>query len=153
MTTDPRGALADAASPDPMRAEWTFDPWTERPAAASLGALAVLAMWLIIATSGFPWLVTLGLGVAAASPLWAAFARADCRVDARGVARRGVLGWVQRPWEGIRRIDDVPVGVRLSPSTQAHPLEGVRALVLPMPGPRRAELAARVRECWRLHGR
>lgn len=153
MIKDPRGALADAASPDSMRAEWTFDPWAERPVAASLGALAVLAMWLIIATSGFPWLVALGLGVAAASPLWAAFARADCRVDARGAARRGVLGWVRRPWDGIRRIDDIPVGLMLSPSIRRHPWEAVRALVLPMPGPRRAELAAQVRECWRLHGR
>jgi hypothetical protein len=153
VTSDPRGALADAACADPVRAEWTFDPWTERPAVASLGALAVLAMWLIIATSGFPWLVALGLGVAAASPLWAAFVGADCRVDARGAARRGLLGWVHRPWDGIRRIDDVPAGVLLSPSIRRHPLEGVRALVLPMPGPRRAELAAQVRECWRLHGR
>lgn len=148
----PRGALADVTAGAPGAAAWRFDPWTERPWAASLAVLAVLAMWLVIARGGFPWLVAVALGAAAASPLWAAFSRADCRVDAAGAARRGVLGWVRRSWAEVRRIDEVPAGVVLSPHRQRHWWDAGRVLVLPMPRSRRAELAALVRATWQAHG-
>lgn len=135
----------------PDTVEWTFDPWTDRPVAAGVAALAVLAMWLVIATGGFPWLIALGLGVAAASPLLPAFVPATCRVEPAGAARRGLLGWARRSWADVRRIDDLASGVRLSPYARAHWLDATRALVLPMPRPRRTELAARVRDCWRTH--
>lgn len=150
MTWTPQASGEPA---EPAAVSWAFDPWSERPLVAGVAALAVLAMWLVIATGGFPWLVAFGLGVAVASPLWAAFARAECRVDAAGAARRGLLGWMRRPWSDVRRIDDVPAGVVLSPYRERHWLDATRALMLPMPRPRRAELVAHVQACWRAHGR
>ncbi len=129
--------------------EWTFDPWADRPVTASLGALAVLAMWLLIATVGFPVLIAVALGVVVASPLSPAFVPAACRIEPAGAARRGLLGWVRRPWSAVRRIDEVPVGLLLSPYPRRHWLDASRALTLPMPGPRRRELSSQVRACWR----
>lgn len=132
---------------------WRFDPWSERPWAASVSALAVLAMWLVIARGGFPWLLSLALGAAAASPLWPAFSSSECRIDAAGAARRGLLVWVRRSWADVRRIDDVPAGVVLSPLAQRHWWDAGRVLVLPMPRARRLELSALVRAAWQAHGR
>jgi hypothetical protein len=128
--------------------QWSFDPWSERPVAAGVAALAVLGMWLILAACRLPWLLALGLGVFVTSPLAPAILPAACRIEPAGAARRGVLGWVRRSWVDVRRIDDVPVGVFLSPYASRHWLDATRGLALPMPGPRRAELAALVRERW-----
>ena len=70
-----------------------------------------------------------------------------------GASRRGLLGWARRGWRDVRRIDDVPVGLLLSPYTSRHWLDATRALVLPMPRPRQVELRARVRALWGAHGR
>ena len=134
-------------------ASWSFDPWSERPVVASVAALAVLAMWLMIAISRFPWLLALGLAGVVVSPLAPAFMPAVCRIEPSGAARRGALGWLRRSWSDVRRIDDVPVGLFLSPYAARHWLDATRGLTLPMPRPRRAELAALVREQWRAHAR
>jgi hypothetical protein len=132
---------------------WRFDPWTERPLTASLASLSVLLMWLMIAAARLPWVLALGLGGIVAAPLAPAFLPAACRLEATGAARRGVLGWLSRSWADVRRIDDVPVGVLLSPYATRHWLDATRALTLPMPRPRRAELSALVRERWGARGR
>ncbi len=80
-----------------------------------------------------------------------AFVPARCRLERAGAARRGLLGWGDRSWADVRRIDDVPVGVLLSPYARRHRLDALRGLTLPMPRPRRAELAALVRERWSAH--
>lgn len=134
-------------------ASWSFDPWRERPVVAGVAALAVLGMWLILAACRFPWLLAVGLGGLVASPLVPGFMPADCRIEPTGVARRGALGWMRRSWSDVRRIDDVPVGLLLSPYAARHWLDATRALTLPMPRPRRAELASLVREQWRAHAR
>jgi hypothetical protein len=149
---DPATAGAPATAQSEQRerhvTQWSFDPWSERPVAAGVAALAVLGMWLMLAASHLPWLLALGLGVFVASPLAPAILPVACRVEPAGAARRGVLGWVRRSWADVRRIDDVPVGVFLSPYASRHWLDATRGLTLPMPQPRRAELAARVRERW-----
>ena len=128
--------------------QWSFDPWSERPVAAGVAALAVLGMWLMLVASRLPWLLALGLGVFVASPLAPAFLPVVCRIEPAGAARRGALGWVRRAWADVRRIDDVPAGVFLSPYSSRHWLDATRGLTLPMPRPRRAELVALVRERW-----
>lgn len=157
----PAGAPATTRSAAPATAQseqrerypthWSFDPWSERPVAAGVAALAVLGMWLILAASHLPWLLALGLGVFVASPLAPAFVPVACRIEAAGAARRGALGWVRRSWAEVRRIDDVPVGVFLSPYATRHWLDATRGLTLPMPRPQRAELVAAVRERWGAH--
>ncbi len=144
--TQPPGSESGPGQLSPV--EWTFDPWADRPVTAGLGALAVLAMWLLIATVGFPVLIAVVLGVVVASPLTPAFVPAACRIEPAGAARRGLLGWARRPWSKVRRIDDVPVGLLLSPYERRHWLDASRALTLPMPRPRRGELTSRVRACW-----
>ena len=149
----PGDALPSASPGERCVTSWSFDPWTERPVVAGVAALAVLGMWLMLAACHFPLLLAVGLGVLVASPLVPAFMPAACRSEPSGAARRGALGWMRRSWADVRRIDDVPVGVLLSPYTARHWLDATRGLTLPMPRPRRAELAALVREQWRVHAR
>ncbi len=147
-------ATEAAPASDPRASvEWTFDPWSERPGAAGITALAVLAMWLLIAGAGFPTLLALALGAIAGAPLLPAVIPAACRVGAEGAERRGLLARHHRAWRDVRRIDDVPVGALLSPFTDRNWLDATRALTLPMPGDRRAELRERVRAFWSTHER
>ena len=132
--------------------EWTFDPWSERPFAAVVAALAVLGFWLAIAAWRLPAPLALAMGAVAASPLLPAFVPAACRVGREGAARRGLLGWARRGWAEVRRVEDVPVGVLLSPYTERHWLDATRALTLPMPAPRREELRLHVRRIWGANG-
>jgi hypothetical protein len=128
--------------------EWTFDPWTERPLPAGVAALAVLGMWLMIAWASLPALVALLLGAFSALPLLPAFVPASCRVGPAGAERRGLWVSARRSWADVRRIEDVPVGVLLSPYAERHWLDATRALTLPMPSAKRSQLRAAVREWW-----
>ena len=144
-------------NPDPSPAtatpvEWTFDPWHERPGAAVVALVAVLAAWIAIAACRFPLLLAIALGAIAASPLLPAFVPAACRVGPAGASRRGLLMRVERAWGDVRRVDDVPAGVLLSPFASRHWLDTTRALTLPMPKPRRSELRELVRRLWGTHG-
>src|SRR5262245_52585045 len=96
-----------AGEPDARAAfvEWAFDPWSERPVVAGVAALAVVAMWLILAACRFPWLMAIAQGIVVASPLVPAFVPSRCRLDEGGAARRGLLGWIRRSWADVRRID------------------------------------------------
>jgi len=131
---------------------WTFDPWRERPRAAAIGALAVLAFWLAIVWLRFPLGIAVALGGMAAAPLLPAFVPAACSVSPAGASRRGLLVTVRRAWRDVRRIDDVPVGLLLSPFARRGWRDATRALTLPMPAPRRAELRGLVRGLWGAHG-
>ena len=131
---------------------WTFDPWRERPRAAAIGALAVLAFWLAIVWLRFPLVIAVALGGMAAAPLLPAFVPAACSVSPAGASRRGLLVTVRRAWRDVRRIDDVPVGLLLSPFARRGWRDATRALTLPMPAPRRAELRGLVRGLWGAHG-
>lgn len=146
MTAGPAGA-----EEAPEGLEWTYDPWVERPRVASVAALSVLAMWLLIAWARLPLLLALAMGAIAAGPLAPAFLPASCRVGGEGVERRGPFARVRRGWADVRRVEDVPVGVLLSPYATRHALDATRALTLPMPAPRRTDLRARVRGLWGHH--
>lgn len=108
-------------------------------------------MWLLIASFRLPWLLAIAQAVLVAAPLLPAVVPAACRLGPEGAARRGLLGWMQRPWTDVRRVEVVPVGVLVSPYASRHWLDGTRALTLPIPKPRRAELAALARACWSAH--
>ena len=140
-----------SAADTPERLEWTYDPWVERPGAASVAALAVLAMWLLIASARLPWLFALALAAIAGAPLAPAFLPASCRLGGEGAERRGPFLRARRAWADVRRVEDVPVGVLLSPYAARHALDATRALTLPMPAPRRSDLRERVRALWRRH--
>jgi len=116
--------------------------------AAGVAALAVLAFWLAIAWLRFPLLIAVGLGAMAAAPLLLTFVPAACSVSPGGASRRGLLMTVKRAWRDVRRVDDVPVGVLLSPFSRRGWRDATRALTLPMPTRRRAELRGLVRGLW-----
>ena len=147
VVTEPTAPGADASS-----VEWTFDPWHERPAAAGVALAAVLVFWLAIAWLRFPLVLAVALGAMSAAPLLPAIVPAACRVSPAGASRRGLLVTVRRVWHDVRRVDDVPVGVLLSPLSQRGWLDATRALTLPMPSTRRAELRGLVRSLWGAHG-
>jgi hypothetical protein len=143
---------APGAVETPGPVSWTFDPWREHPAVAGVALAAVLAFWLAIAWLRFPLLYAVALGAMAAVPLLPAFVPAACHVTAAGASRRGLLVTSRRSWRDVRRIDDVPVGVLLSPFTRRGWRDATRALTLPMPAPRRAELRGLVRGLWGARG-
>ena len=143
---------APAVAPGPAAVEWSFDPWRERPGAAGVAAAAVLGFWLAIVWMRFPLLIAVALGAMAAAPLLPAIVPAACRVSATGASRRGLIVTAHRAWRDVRRIDDVPVGVLLSPRARRDWLDATRGLTLPMPAPRRAELRGVVRGLWGAHG-
>ena len=91
-------------------------------------------------------------GSLAAAPLLPAFVPAACQVSAAGASRRGLIVTARRAWRDVRRIDDVPVGLLLSPFSRRDWRDSTRALTLPMPAPRRAELRGLVRGLWGAHG-
>ena len=62
-----------------------------------------------------PVVFAVALGAMAAAPLLPAIVPAACRVSAAGASRRGLLITARRGWRDVRQIDDVPVGVLLSP--------------------------------------
>lgn len=144
--------IEEAPSSTGAPLEWTFDPWSERPAIAGVAALAVLAMWLAIAGARLPLLIAVALGAFAGAPLLPAVIPAVCRIGADGAERRGLLVRQRRTWADVRRVEDVPIGVLLSPFTERSWLDTTRALTLPMPVGRRAELRESVRAWWRSHG-
>ncbi len=147
---DRRDAPRDERGED-ASISWTFDPWSERPFVAGVAALAVLAMWLAIAGARLPLLLAVGLGAFAGAPLLPAVIPAACRIGADGAERRGLIVRQRRAWADVRRVEDVPIGVLLSPFGERSWLDATRALTLPMPGPRRAELRETVRAHWRSH--
>ena len=157
VVTEPEPSPAqDPATPGageaPRSVSWSFDPWRERPAAAGVASAAVLGFWLAIVWMRFPLLIAVALGAMAAAPLLPAIVPAACRVSAAGAWRRGLIVTAHRAWPDVRRIDDVPVGVLLSPLAARGWLDATRALTLPMPAPRRAELRGLVRGLWGAHG-
>ena len=121
--------------------------------AAGVAAFAVLAFWLAIAWLRFPLVFAIALGAMAAAPLLPAFVPAACQVSAVGASRRGLIVTARRAWRDVRRIDDVPVGLLLSPFARRGWRDSTRALTLPMPAPRRDELRGVVRGLWGTHGR
>lgn len=141
-----------AESPGAENVRWTYDPWRERPAVARASAgVGVLLCALVVATRE-PAILKLALCIACVAALSPAIARVECTVDAEGAARRGPLGWERRAWDRVRRVDDLPSGVLLSPYPARRWLDASRAIVLPMPASRRAALAAEVRRLWEHHG-
>ena len=149
MVSEPAGS---PAGPGPAAVEWRFDPWREHPAVAGGALAAVLAFWLAIAWLRFPLVLAVALGAMAAAPLLPAIVPAACRVSAAGASRRGLIVTARRTWRDVRRIEDVPVGVLLSPFARRSWRDATRALTLPMPAPRRAELRGLVRGLWGAHG-
>jgi len=145
----------EATGPAPERTpprEWTYEPWVERPVQAGVAALAVVAFWLAIAASRLPALLAVALAAAVASPLLPALVPVTCSVGPDGAARRGLLGWARRGWADVRRVEDVPVGLLLSPFDRRHWLDATRALTLPMPAPVRSSLRSYVRGLWGARG-
>jgi len=128
---------------------WSYRPWREAPrrAALALGSFAALA--LLLAFCGLPMLMYVALVVVLLQPFASAFALSSSyRVTSEGVGRWLFVGWEMRPWQEIRRIDEVEVGLLVSPRRQRNWLDATRGLTLPMPGESRQELSALVRTRW-----
>jgi hypothetical protein len=142
----------DAANPvasvEATLAQWTYDPWRERPRVAWVAALSALALCLLVLAAHEPFLIALALCLFCVGSFAPALAAVEVRLDAQGIARRGLFGWERRAWHDVRRIDELPAGLMLSPYARRHVLDATRGWSLPMPAADRLALRASVRRLW-----
>jgi hypothetical protein len=99
-------------------------------------------MCVLTLRAGLPGFTALLLCIVFVSMLAPSFAPARCRVDDDGVAVRGASGWVRREWASIRRARLTERGLLVSPMRHARWMDPYRAVFLPFPAARAAELAA-----------
>jgi hypothetical protein len=132
-------AAAESARP---ALDWGFQPWKERPGRSALAAVAAFGMCVLTLRAGLPGFTALLLCIVFVSMLAPSFAPARCRVDDDGVAVRGASGWVRREWASIRRARLTERGLLVSPMRHARWMDPYRAVFLPFPAARAAELAA-----------
>ena len=144
--------MAQGAPVVPADVSWRYDPWRERPRTALLAALLALGLCLFTVSLREHLLLTFGLCLFCVASFSPALTPVECRLDATGVARRGLLGWERRSWSALRRVVDLPAGVFVSPYPRRHWLESQRGLSLPMPAAQRASLAAEIRRRVAQHG-
>ncbi|MCE9626781.1 MAG: PH domain-containing protein [Candidatus Eisenbacteria bacterium] len=132
---------------------WTYDPWAERPLAASIAALAVLAMWLGLALLAMPAVYKLGLGAALAAQLLPLLAPCALRAGADGVEVRQLAMSQRLVWAQIGAVQPLAGGVRLTRKRMPAWTAGMSAVLLPMPRVGRAERRAAVEQLWSAHVR
>jgi hypothetical protein len=145
-----------AADPTPLESavalEWSFNPWRERRVRSSVAAIALLAICILLSRLGESLVLTLGLSLAAAGGLAPLLSPSGCRLDAEGVAVRGVLGWERRRWSELRRAWVTAGGVMCSPYAAPNWLDAHRGLFLPLPRAPRGELLSGIRPRLARHG-
>jgi hypothetical protein len=134
------GILTTTAAPSGAAVAWHYDPWRDRRGTSALAALSALGLCALVLWARLPFVLASALSVACIASFSPALTPVSCRVDADGVARRGVLGWERRPWAEVRRIEPVRGGVLVSPFARRHWLDATRAMLLPIPAARRDEL-------------
>jgi hypothetical protein len=121
---------------------WSFNPWRDRPLAATAAALVTLGLCLAIGTLREPPLLRAILGLAILAALSPALSPAHCSVDAEGVAVQGPFGTARRRWGDLKRVAARPAGVLVSPFERPSWMDPYRGLMLPVaPGGRDALLA------------
>jgi len=143
----PRGGL----EPEPAL-EWSFNPWSERPARSILAALVTLAGGLLLLSLGVAPLAAVALSAALAGSLAPLLLPSRCRVDREGVAERRLLGWERRKWDDIGRAQWVGGGLLISPFAEPRRLDAFRALLLPMPKRERSTLTVEILRRLARHG-
>ena len=153
MTASLDAAPTTTARPAGEAVVWAFDPWVEQPRTAVLAALCTAGMCALVVSARLPFLLAVALAILCVASLSPALTPVECRVDARGAARRGLMGWQRRRWEDVRRVDTPAAGALLSSSVRRTWLDATRAMVLPMPAARRTELRAALDALWSAHGR
>ena len=148
---EPMTAITSDTTSRPVEAtlaQWTYDPWRERPRVAWVAALSALALCLLVLAAHEPFLIALSLCLFCVGSFAPALAAVEVRLDAQGIARRGLFGWERRAWRDVRRIDELPAGLLLSPYARRHVLDATRGWSLPMPAAERLALRASVRRLW-----
>jgi hypothetical protein len=148
LHSDPPAAIA---SPEAVAA-WVYDPWRERPRVAAAALAAAAGLCVLVVAAREPFLVAAGLCLFCIASFAPALAKAECRLDAQGAARRSWLGWERRRWAEVRRLSVLPAGLLLSPYPRPHWLDATRGLTLPLPAARREALLAQARALWEAHG-
>lgn len=131
-------------APAPDAVAWVHDPWRETPVTAALGVCSALSLCTLALAARLPFLLAVALCVAVLATLEFAFVRFTCRLDAAGCTVTGPLGPRRMNWTQVRRVHEVPAGLRLLTTPAPHPLDAVRSLLVPMPRSRAAELRATV---------
>lgn len=133
------------AAPPGATVAWIYDPWRERPRVAAAALVSAVALCALVVAAREPFLLAIGLCAFCLAAFAPALAATQVRLDAEGAARRSLFGWERRRWADVRRVDELPAAVVLSPYPRRHWLDATRALALPVPAGRRAEILEAVR--------
>jgi hypothetical protein len=152
-----RNAGAEAGGPAARDAEdpaleWSFNPWRQDAARALAGAVAIVAVGVLLAALRVVPAMSALLVVAFAVSLGPAWLKAHCRVDHAGVARRLALGWERRAWSELRRAVVRRDGLFVSSLAGAGVLASFRGLWLPVPAEARDALIPELRRRVAAHG-
>ena len=133
------------AAPVETAASWVYDPWRERPRVAAAALVSAVALCAVVVAAREPFVMAVALCAFCIAAFAPALAKTEVRLDAEGAARRSLFGWERRRWAQVRRVEELPSALLLSPYPHRHWLDATRALSLPVPPARRDELAAAVR--------
>lgn len=135
---------AGDAAPVRTATAWVYDPWHERPRVAAAALVSALALCAVVVAAREPFVMAVALCAFCIAAFAPALAKTEVLLDTEGAARRSLFGWERRRWEQVRRVDELPSALLLSPYPRRHWLDATRGLSLPVPLARRAELAAAV---------
>ena len=152
MTATASPALSTTATSAGEAVVWRYDPWRERPRVAVLAAVSSLGLCLLVLSLRLPFVLGGALCLSSVAAFAPALARVECRLDATGCARHGLLGWERRRWEEVRRAEALPAGVLISPFAARHWLDSTRAMLLPLPSGSRSQLLAALARFREPHG-
>jgi hypothetical protein len=140
------------AAPPAVPLEWSFNPWRQSPRVAISGALAIVAIGILLISLRLMLLASAALLIAFVVSLSPSFLVARCRVDGEGVARRIGPGRQRRAWGQIRSAVVQPDGLFVSPLARPGALAAFRGLWLPVPRDGRPALLAELRRRLAQHG-
>ncbi len=145
MTSAVDTGVGPGAIPAATTVAWVYDPWRERPRVAAAALVSALGLCALVVAAREPFFVAAGLCAFCVAAFAPALARTEVKLDAEGAARRSLLGWERRRWSEVRRVDELPAALLLSPYPKRHWLDATRALSLPVPAELRAQAPATVR--------
>jgi hypothetical protein len=128
----------------PLR--WQAAAGNSNAAGKILLVLVILAAILVVVSNFGLTLITLALAGAFVFSLRGAFIPATYTITPLGLRRRRLLGSGFFPWSRVRRLEELPRGIFLSPHRRPSRLDGFHGWFVPLPPHLHRDIVERIRE-------